>query len=730
MSRHGEASMSRSSEPTKVLIYQVAGTWVDQCLRRDDSLFSPGRAIWSAPWIRDLRERFVERPDESQDTFSRKLERQLEGAPAETLQLMGEMLCVHFLIADSVTGRRKREVIREVLDWSPSPITIPDDASKALDGGLCNPGMSFNAHRPWHLMQMVRFAEGWKQLSDTERHALLEDPWRFKQFVFAPEQQVESARTQRHALLHLVHPDSYEPIVSPKHKKAIAEAFANLTDGTEEDVDRRILQIRRVLEAQHGDDFSFYHEQIRPRWMADKAQPKEAPPSIPDGASLLDHLVPDGAQRRQVAELFAGAIEHAHAQGQASWECTAQPKSAKLNVGNILSIALRSDVARLAVDRDHLPEAVRKFVVREGGFRTDARIVEVEIPLGRLAKVYEEARVPLLEVIERAAARYSRTPYYKHHSRELVEQIGKMVGRELPQPQYESGDTLAELEEELCLETGALSRIVQLLEDRKQVILHGPPGTGKTYVARRLAEHLAGSDGSVEKLQFHPSYAYEDFVEGYRPRVVDDRPGFKLTDGPLKRAAARARENPNGKHILLIDEINRGNIAKVFGELYYLLEYRDEGISLQYSEAGFSLPSNLLLIGTMNTADRSIALVDLALRRRFYFVEFFPDRDPIRGLLRRWLTANNPEMLWVADVVDHANRKLGRREAAIGPSYFLRPEMDEDWIELVWEHSVLPYLGEQLVGDEGRISDFGLRRLRQEAGITVTEVAEDGLPDA
>ena len=108
------------------------------------------------------------------------------------------------------------------------------------------------------------------------------------------------------------------------------------------------------------------------------------------------------------------------------------------------------------------------------------------------------------------------------------------------------------------------------------------------------------------------------------------------------RAARAAREDSGEKHFLIIDEINRGQIAKVLGELYFLLEYRDREMNLQYSDKPFSLPENLYIIGTMNTADRSIALVDLALRRRFYFVEFHPDDEPVKGVLRRWLEAKRP----------------------------------------------------------------------------------------
>ena len=192
------------------------------------------------------------------------------------------------------------------------------------------------------------------------------------------------------------------------------------------------------------------------------------------------------------------------------------------------------------------------------------------------------------------------------------------------------------------------------------------------------------------------------------------QPGFERVNGPLVLAAERARKEPNAKHFLVIDEINRGNVAKVFGELYFLLEYRNENVRLQYhgeEDEPFSLPGNLYIIGTMNTADRSIALVDLALRRRFYFVDFHPDKEPIKGLLLRWLSDNVPEMDWVADVVDRANQKLRDRHAAIGPSYFMRSHLDDDAVESIWQHSILPYVEERLFGENIPLSEFDLYQL-------------------
>ena len=280
-----------------------------------------------------------------------------------------------------------------------------------------------------------------------------------------------------------------------------------------------------------------------------------------------------------------------------------------------------------------------------------------------------------------------------------------------------NGPDFSGLADDLLYDEADLRTIARLLDDKRQVIFQGPPGTGKTYAARKLARFLADSDKRVTLVQFHPSYAYEDFVQGFRPTLQGGQAGFTLRNGPLVTAAAAARDDPTAApHFLIIDEINRGNLAKVFGELYFLLEYRAEGMRLQYASAEdepFSLPENLYIIGTMNTADRSIALVDLALRRRFHFVEFHPDKAPVEGLLGRWLERNAPEMAWVADVMRRANSKLDDRQAAIGPSYFMKKDLDEEKVRLIWEHNVLPYVEEHLYGETDRLAEFDLGKLRR-----------------
>ena len=266
------------------------------------------------------------------------------------------------------------------------------------------------------------------------------------------------------------------------------------------------------------------------------------------------------------------------------------------------------------------------------------------------------------------------------------------------------------IDPELLVPQAFIDEVGELIRFKRQIVFYGPPGTGKTFLARTLAERLCGSRDRVRLVQFHPSYAYEDFVEGYRPVKLG---GFELVVGPLLEAAELAR-SADGPVVLVIDEINRANVAKVLGELYFLLEYRGEDIRLQYSRRPFQLPENLWIIGTMNTADRSIALIDAALRRRFFFVPFFPDRPPVQGLLRRYLARHQPALDWLADAVDLANTILADRDAAIGPSYFMVPTLDERWIRRIWEHSVIPYLEERLIGEAMRVGDFALDRLREQ----------------
>lgn len=282
---------------------------------------------------------------------------------------------------------------------------------------------------------------------------------------------------------------------------------------------------------------------------------------------------------------------------------------------------------------------------------------------------------------------------------------------ELPEP---DADLSTEL---LTHDVAWLRELRDLLWDDRQLVLYGPPGTGKTYLALKLAEFLGGGPEQVKLVQFHPSYAYEDFFEGFRPQEDSETRdvAFRLTAGPLRELAdlASREGNRHVPHFLIIDEINRANLAKVFGELYFLLEYRNKSVRLTYSGDDFALPPNLFIIGTMNTADRSIALVDAAMRRRFAFVELSPRTEPTSGLLRRWLAREerDPEP---ADLLDALNSRIADPDFRVGPSYLMKKGVYRDGgLERTWRTKILPLLEEYHYGEDVDVDrQYGLASLR------------------
>lgn len=294
--------------------------------------------------------------------------------------------------------------------------------------------------------------------------------------------------------------------------------------------------------------------------------------------------------------------------------------------------------------------------------------------------------------------------------REAIEAPGEDVGA----PFRGLAPVSSAVAEQLFLPVEWLQEAVDLLSEKRQAVFYGPPGTGKTFVALALCEHLTTEGGDFRLIQFHPSYSYEDFFEGYRPKSDGGGVEFALTAGPLREIAAAADADPVNPYILVIDEINRGNIPKIFGELLFLLEYRERVVQPQYSpQQPFALPPNLFLIGTMNTADRSIALVDAALRRRFYFRAFLSTEEPVSAVLTNWLAHHGFDDE-PARLLEALNTDIADDEVAIGPSYFMTDNGAPPNVERVWQYAILPLLEEYYYGTGRVVSrEFSLDRLRK-----------------
>ncbi|MDN3450042.1 AAA family ATPase [Planococcus sp. APC 3906] len=277
--------------------------------------------------------------------------------------------------------------------------------------------------------------------------------------------------------------------------------------------------------------------------------------------------------------------------------------------------------------------------------------------------------------------------------------------------------TMDEFLSEVFIEKKDLNRLISLLENKKNLIMKGAPGVGKTFIAKRLAHVMMGEkdETRIQMVQFHQSYSYEDFIEGFRPKAEGE--GFELKQGPFVNFARTAARDPERDYFFIIDEINRGNMSKIFGELMMLIETdkRDVQINLLYSNDKFSVPPNLYIIGMMNTADRSLALLDYALRRRFSFFEIKPafQNDTFSSYVNE---LENPEVLnRVVDEIRSLNNQIIEDLGTgfqIGHSYFVGDAYKVDTanrLEEVIEYEIIPQLFEYWFDNEQKANDWAER---------------------
>ncbi len=412
-------------------------------------------------------------------------------------------------------------------------------------------------------------------------------------------------------------------------------------------------------------------------------------------------------------------------------------KVLRLNLGNwmVLDVSARRGVVHLTALIDLMEEAF-SFERGHPFARADDKLAVFTIPLAlarawpeELQRIYAESMLALAERF----GRYGGSPHRRAHQPELFQALFDAAERrrlladglppvlprrrsqrpasppdhpatlredgplwtvaEPPAVTYSRDDFLRQTH----LTEPAADELYDLLHENKQIILYGPPGTGKTHIARQLGRRLTGlADPPPQRLtiiQFHPAYSYEEFIEGIRPES-HERDGQHQVDYPPRPGVfvrfCRQAEQIDGPCVFIIDEINRGNIPRIFGELMLLLEYRQEEVPLPYSGDRFRIPLNVYLIGTMNTADRSIALVDFALRRRFHFFRFGADPD----LFDRWLAGQPAAVPYLGALYRRlATEAVDDPDYAIGPGVFMR-ELDEARLARLWRRSVMPYLEE------------------------------------
>ena len=278
------------------------------------------------------------------------------------------------------------------------------------------------------------------------------------------------------------------------------------------------------------------------------------------------------------------------------------------------------------------------------------------------------------------------------------------VQQEAANDPYTSEDYLREV----YMTSADYAKIQAVLRNKKNIILQGAPGVGKTFAAKRLAWSMMGEidESRVEFVQFHQNYSYEDFVMGYKP--VED--GFELRNGIFYRFCQRAANQPDKDFFFIIDEINRGNMSKIFGELLMLIErdYRGTKATLAYNGLPFSVPKNLYIIGMMNTADRSLAMIDYALRRRFSFFDMEPGFDS-EGFRQYQASLNNETLNALVERVKDLNKEIAADKSlgkgfCIGHSYFCGQDTcTDEWLDSIVNYDILPMLSEYWFDDTAKL---------------------------
>ena len=251
-------------------------------------------------------------------------------------------------------------------------------------------------------------------------------------------------------------------------------------------------------------------------------------------------------------------------------------------------------------------------------------------------------------------------------------------------------------------------RLAAVLKKKKNIILQGAPGVGKTFAAKRLAYSVMGEkdDDRIEFVQFHQNYSYEDFMMGYKP--VEN--GFELKYGIFYRFCQKTANHPDKDYFFIIDEINRGNMSKIFGELLMLIEadYRDKKATLAYNGLSFSVPKRLHIIGMMNTADRSLAMIDYALRCRFSFFDmepgFYSD-----GFINYQNSFANETFNTLIERIKELNKEIAQDKSlgkgfCIGHSYFCNvDDCTEEWMKDVVDFDILPMLSEYWFDESSKL---------------------------
>lgn len=657
--------MSRyTGEEQAEQILNAASEWRQRCMINGNSLFSNNN-FWNSQYLAEIESNVVNSQLELEGNFMLRLKEQLASVSPEAKQLTAEMLWLLYLCASNISIKTKREQIKTIWDLSGELLNTDHTMLQStVLSGVGSAGTGFNTFRAREFAYLTNVLKALLALPSAEREARLSDGFSFGEWLSAiPE---NASRQFRHMLMFLLFPDEFERVFSSNDRRTIIRVFKphQKEELSAVAMDRALLEIRHEQEEkQHTQQLDFYVPPLSSIWQK-TTQPVEQPtviepidnaltqPEIMEPLNLILFGPPGTGKTYELNQLKAKYVSEAQTLTREQW------------LAELIAGKSWCDVVFMALW--DLGESDVTTIKEHEFIRAKAKI------MGRTANL----KSTIWAALQSHTTEQSTTVNYSRRIPPfLFDKKERGIWYVLPKSDEE------------CVE------LIELAKELKK-----SPAESATI-------------NRYEFVTFHQAYSYEDFVEGIRPEL-DEESGelsYSPQDGVFRRICQRAEADPEHRYAIFIDEINRGNVAKIFGELITLIETDkrtsgDKGmrITLPYSRKPFGVPKNLDIYGTMNTADRSIALLDTALRRRFRFKELMPDSSKIAGsddagnILDE--DGNQINLRKLLDAMNHRIRFLLSRDLMLGHAY-LCPVTNLTQLKAVFLNQLIPLLQEYFYED-------------------------------
>lgn len=714
------SDVAQSRPAAEIALAEEAAEIVSHLLGDRRSTFDPSVEIWTAEVAEDLRVRIEDDPILGGPMSQwEKLDIQLTGAPKEVVLLAAELVFLRELpVLEARPETRKAHVGRILSNLSEQP-KLPREVLQSLErpSGTAGfrAGRGYNGRMWLHLTWASTFVRHWNSLSVEAKDHARQDPWSLQQTML---ESGEDQSSIRNAFQFLFRPDVFEPIAFDTTKLQVRDGLSDWIGPISGDdpvsIDRDLLTARQALTDEFEGEFGFWYDNVRELWDHSFGYEDFEETSDPDEDAPRSRrywLYSPGSRASEWNDFLSEGVM------ALGWD-----------IGDLAEFPDRESI-REALDVDETGASMKNDVLALWQFQNEIEPGDIiyakkgrRLLVGR-GEVISAARYEP----DRTSYRYVRTVEWTHDGEwDNPENAAMKTLTDISQfPSYiaqleelfaEDQETLQEpvreelpaynrkhFLQEVFVTEDEYDRLTSLLKRKKNIILSGPPGVGKTFAAKRLAYSIMGAKDSarIQMVQFHQSYSYEDFMMGYRPTETG---GFSLEKGPFYRFCEEARADDSKRpYFFIIDEINRGNISKIFGELLMLIEAdkRGQELRLLYKDELFSIPSNLHIIGMMNTADRSLAVIDYALRRRFGFFSMRPAFDT-PGFAEWQAEVGDPKFDGLVDVITQLNVDIANdlslgQGFAVGHSYLTRPRsdnLDESWIQSIVLDELIPLLDE------------------------------------